>query len=280
MPTYLEAFRVLRKSLSQHYENSEANAIARQFLEAFSGKSYSALLSEDLPMSEEQNRDWQEKTAALCNGNPLQQVLGYAYFMNRRFRVNEHTLIPRPETEELVAWIISEWQGRSAGSILEVGAGTGCIAISLSLALPQTTVTSIDISAAALEIADANNQALGARVTFQQADFLKEKDTLPAYDIIVSNPPYIPVSEKEKLDKNVRDFEPGTALFVPDEDPFIFYRALALYGLRFGNTPLIYCELHQDYAKQTEQIFQSSGYDTQVRSDLFGNQRMLKAFRA
>ena len=280
MPTYLEAFRVLRKSLSQHYENSEANAIARQFLEAFSGKSYSALLSEDLPMSEEQNRDWQEKTAALCNGKPLQQVLGYAYFMNRRFRVNEHTLIPRPETEELVAWIISEWQGRSAGSILEVGAGTGCIAISLSLALPQTTVTSIDISAAALEIADANNQVLGARVAFQQPDFLKEKDTLPAYDIIVSNPPYIPVSEKEKLDKNVRDFEPGTALFVPDEDPFIFYRALALYGLRFGNTPLIYCELHQDYAKQTEQIFQSSGYDTQVRSDLFGNQRMLKAFRA
>jgi len=277
MPTYLNAFRQLRKDLLALYSSSEAGAIARQFLEAMSGSSYSALLTHDATMDSAQAAAWQEKADALLKGRPLQQILGYATFLNREFQVNEHTLIPRPETEELVAWVIAEWKDKGAFTVLDVGTGSGCIAISLSLALPQATVTAIDISEAALQVARANNKALGASVTFQQLDFLKEKHQLPFFDVVVSNPPYIPIAEKEMLDKNVRDFEPAAALFVPDEDPVVFYQHFAIYGDAFITAPVFYCEFHQEYFSATRQVFLDFGYDTTLRQDFFNNYRMLKA---
>lgn len=277
MPSYLQLFRQLRKDLTALYEAGEADSIARMLLEEMSGKTYAALLTQDKSPNDTLYQIWQEKSTALIDGAPLQQVMGFAYFLNRKFEVNAHTLIPRPETEELVNWVSDDWKDKSLIRILDVGTGSGCIAISLSLALPGATVTAIDNSAEALEVARSNNHALGASVAFQHMDFLTEKKQLPFFDAVVSNPPYIPISEKEKLDKNVRDFEPDSALFVPDEDPLLFYRHLSEFGQRFPARPVIYCELHRDLAIATEALFRDAGYQTRLRQDLFGNLRMLCA---
>lgn len=277
MSTFLTAFRRLRQDLSAVYEGSESNAVARQFLEAVSKKTYSALLADDTAMKTEDLQAWQEKASDLLQGKPLQQVLGYGWFLNRKFLVNEHTLIPRPETEELVNWIVAGWKDKEAFTLLDVGTGTGCMAVSLSLALPHAKVTAIDISENALAVAIQNNAAWNATVSFLQMDFLKQKEALPFFDLIVSNPPYIPFAEKEKMDKNVREYEPQTALFVPDDDPLMFYRQLAIFGNRSAASPVIYCELHQALGKETENLFREYGYNTLLRQDMFGNDRMLKA---
>lgn len=279
MPTFLEAFRQLRQNLSLLYEESEANAIAREFLSATSGRSYSSLLTTDAPMQEAEILTWKRQSAQLLRGQPLQQVLGYAWFMNRKFGVNEHTLIPRPETEELVTWVIEDNKEKPGIHILDVGTGSGCIAISLSLSLPEANITAIDISDKALEIAQENKVALNAPVSFLELDFLKQKEEMFFFDIIVSNPPYIPFSEKEKLDKNVRDHEPGTALFVPDDDALIFYRHLAAFGKATKSKQIIYCELHQDLGLETQQLFEAAGYEVALRKDIFNNYRMLRAIK-
>lgn len=278
MPSYLNLFRQLRQDLLALYDSNEAGAIARWFLEELSGKSYSSLLSHDVALTDTQMTIWREKSAELLQGKPIQHITGYAWFLNRKFRVNEHTLIPRPETEELVSWIVNDWKDREPIHILDVGTGSGCIAISLSLALPHARVMAIDISAEALKIAQANNDTLGASVTFQQLDFLHKKHELPFFDVLVSNPPYIPFSEKEKLAPNVRDYEPGTALFVPNDDPAFFYHHLALFGERSPFPPVIYCELHQDYAFETLQAFWHE-YHYHLRQDMYGNDRILKLIK-
>ena len=158
--------------------------------------------------------------------------------------------------------------------------GSGCIAISLALGIPAAAVTAIDVSADALVVAKENAAQLGANINFQEIDFLNEaqRNTLTSFNVIVSNPPYIPINEAGTLHRNVRDYEPGTALFVPDEDALLFYRLLA----EFGKTHLtpggsIYCELHQNYARETASMFEASGYrNVELRSDAFGNARMVR----
>jgi release factor glutamine methyltransferase len=218
--------------------------------------------------------------AELIAGRPLQYVLGYAWFMGKRYKVNEQVLIPRPETEELVAWIIDD-----AGSvntqlnILDIGTGSGCIPIALKQALYAAAVTSCDISKGALAVAKENAANMNAGMEFIQTDFLDDTQwqLLGMYDVIVSNPPYIPIAEKDGLHANVRAYEPATALFVAD-DALVFYRAIASFGKQHLNSSgSIYCELHRDYAVATKALFEEQGYAVELRKDMHGNWRMLKA---
>ena len=218
--------------------------------------------------------------AELAKGMPVQYVIGSTLFMGRPFEVNPAVLIPRPETEELVRWIIDEEQPQST---LDVGTGSGCIAISTKLGLPQAALSAVDVSEAALAVAKKNALNLNAAIHFERLDFLDfaARGTLPSFDVIVSNPPYIPLTERATLHANVRDHEPATALFVPDNDALLFYRAIAQFGLTHLNAGgSIYCELHQDYAAATADLFNACGYGkTNLRRDMHGAWRMLCARR-
>lgn len=280
-----QAFFSLRDQLIPVYGAGEAAAIAHEVMEHLTGKTrLQRLMDKEQVLTGEQLEAWKKYSAALLLMQPVQYVLGAAWFMNRPYRVNEHVLIPRPETEELVNWILADLPAQPATQILDIGTGSGCIAISLQLALPNAAITGCDISKEALEVAIANSKALKAtQVHFTALDFLDTaaSDKLGQYDVIVSNPPYIPASERPSIDRHVRDYEPAGALFVPGEDPQLFYRAIACFGLKhLKKGGAIYCELHKDYATESCDLFVQTGY-TQVtlRKDMHGNNRMLRAQR-
>ncbi len=218
----------------------------------------------------------------LLTEKPLQQVLGYADFYDNRFRVNEHTLIPRPETEELVAMIIADYKGKRGLKVLDIGTGTGCIAISLALNLPDSKVTAVDISMGALAMAKENAKDLNALVEFKELDILAvvEREALGQFDIIVSNPPYVRESEKAMMRKNVLDYEPHTALFVKDEDPLLFYEAISTFAKQHLNEGGgLYFETNQYLEKELSELIDKKEFKEYTLSkDLSDNFRMLKAF--
>jgi release factor glutamine methyltransferase len=240
------------------------------------------ITDKDKLLTEEQGQLLAACKDKLAAGMPMQYVLGYAWFMGRRFIVNEHVLIPRPETEELVQWIADDYK-ETDPAILDIGTGSGCIPVSLKLLLSKAKVSAIDVSAEALEVARTNAKSLDADVVFQQMNFLDTGawESLPQYDVIVSNPPYIPETERLTLAAHVREYEPGLALFVPGDDALLFYRHIAEFGMmHLLQEGSIYCELHVDYATATEELFKSMGYSfTELRADMHGNLRMLKAKR-
>jgi len=284
MLSYSQAFYHLSGRLQQLYEQQEAIAISHEVLFHITKlDKVQRLLGKDTLFTADQQVQYDHMLQQLENGRPLQYVVGEAWFMGRLFKVDENVLIPRPETEELVQWIIDDTEERTACTILDIGTGSGCIPISLKLAMPFAGITSCDISAEALGVAHTNMSALHVDVQFLHLDFLnqKERGALPMFDVIISNPPYIPISEKESLHKNVRDYEPAQALFVPDNDALIFYRVIAEFGKEHLNTNgAIYCELHVDYAMHTKALFEMAGYSTvEIRKDVHGNLRMLKAAR-
>ncbi len=210
---------------------------------------------------------------------PVQYVLGEAWFYHMKLKVNEHVLIPRPETEELVEQLIKDRKSKLTDpAILDIGTGSGCIPIAIKKNLPASIVTAIDISKDALEVATENATLHNAHITFKQLDFLDEKtwSSLPAFDIIISNPPYIPINEKEKLEKHVADFEPSLALFVPDNSPLIFYEKIAAFGrdhlLPNGR---IYLETHEDLAQGTAELFRKNYNTVMIKKDMYGKERML-----
>jgi len=221
-----------------------------------------------------------DKTLAqLLEHKPIQYVLGEAWFYKMQFKVNKHVLIPRPETEELVKLALSV-VGRQSSvvNVLDIGTGSGCISISLKKNIPSANITAIDISIPALNIAKENAATYNADINFIKLDFLDESKwkKLQSFDIIVSNPPYIPIAEKEKLDKNVTEYEPGSALFVPDESPLLFYDKIA----RFGKTHLnkngkILVEMHEDFGEATASLFKKHYDQVEIKKDIFGKDRML-----
>jgi len=282
---YHQAFHELRHALQPLYDAREAAAIAHEVLYHVTGLDKLQRISQqETPLTAAQEAELQRCLRALRSGEPLQYVLGHAWFLGRRYRVDRHVLIPRPETEELVQWIVADRQQCAApGDLLDIGTGSGCIAVSLKLMLLSARVEACDISSEALDVARANAQEQGADVRFFQADILDEKGwpLLPLYDVLVSNPPYIPVTEKDTLHSNVKDFEPSLALFTPGDDPLLFYRAIALLGMqRLTPGGAVYCELHRDYAEATAALFIQQGYkNVTIRRDMHGNPRMLKAAR-
>lgn len=208
---------------------------------------------------------------------PLQYITRRVWFMGLCLYLDSRCLIPRPETEELVAWMTQDLHVLKAGSILDVGTGSGAIALALKSLLPAVRVSGMDVSAEALEVARRNAGSLGIEVDFFQADILHEEFGLQGWDVVVSNPPYIPEGEKSTLQRQVRDWEPPQALFVPDEDPFLFYRAI-IQKLSAGQ--VVFFELGPRQAKGLEGLARSFGAQQfDLRSDSQGNLRMAKVVR-
>jgi release factor glutamine methyltransferase len=189
-------------------------------------------------------------------------------------------LIPRPETEELVEWIISDVKDKQNFEIIDIGTGSGCIPVSLKKELQNVNVTAIDVSEKALFVARKNAKELDAEIDFKLIDFLNTEEwgALLKYDIIVSNPPYIPIAEKQILAKNVADFEPGIALFVDNNDPYIFYKKIADFAKsHLQEKGKIYVEVHEEYAKNVKEIFEKAGFISKIKKDIYGKERMLCA---
>jgi release factor glutamine methyltransferase len=273
----------LKEKLLHIYDAREASNIGSAVLEYVTGwNRIDRILNKNVELSEAQQSLLEESASALQKHKPLQYVLHEAWFARMRFYVNEQVLIPRPETEELVEWVNGELQHRSGGNIklLDMGTGSGCIAISLKKKNPSLEVQAVDISSQALAVAERNARELKATVSFLQTDFLNRAEwkKITAADFIVSNPPYIPLYEKQSLASNVVLFEPGQALFVPDTNALIFYFALSEFAKQSGHAkPVIFVEIHEHFATETLQLFNTSGFETELRNDMQGKPRMIKA---
>ncbi|HVZ96537.1 MAG TPA: peptide chain release factor N(5)-glutamine methyltransferase [Chitinophagaceae bacterium] len=282
--TIEQVYHELSDGLSRLYERREAENIADWVFENVTGLNrLQRRADRTTVLSQEDHSKVKNYLLQLLQHKPVQYVLNEAWFYKMKFYVNEDVLIPRPETEELVSWIIEDVKRSDitdAPKILDVGTGSGCISVALKKSLPFADVAAIDISELALIVAGKNARQLDASIDFMQLDFLDKKSSniLPRYDIIVSNPPYIPLNEKEKLSKNVAAFEPAAALFVDDKEPFIFYKTIA----GFGSTHLekngkIYVEIHEAYAREVAEIFAEQNYLIEIRKDVYGRNRMIKA---
>lgn len=271
-------FLQMRQALSAVYDAREAHALALLVLEEVFGVSAVDVYADKVRnFSEEEHGSLANILQRLCNSEPVQYVLGYADFDGLRLAVSPATLIPRPETEELVAWVAAE-SAEKPCRLLDVGTGSGCIAIALAHRLPQATVEAWDVSEEALAVARKNVESLGVNVGFTCCDLLAEPQTQGAFDFIVSNPPYICESEQADMEAHVLRHEPHLALFVPNDDPLRFYRALARLGQRaLSAGGSIFMEINQAYGAETAALFEAMGYRTELRRDFFRKDRMLRA---
>lgn len=279
--TYSEIWHRIATS----YEDGEARAIARILIEELFGLSYTDIVcgaTDQLSADDTLRLD--TAVRRIEQGEPLQHVLGYADFCGNHFGVNASVLIPRPETE----WLVDEGERLMNGvsnaapsapkRILDIGTGSGCIAISLKLRLGEAYVEAWDISEEALRTAESNAKALKAKVAFCKRDALRAEESVAPWDLIVSNPPYICDSERADMDDNVLLHEPHTALFVPDDDPLRFYRAIARYALRsLSNGGSLLFECNTRYAEATGEMMREMGFeDVTVNDDCFGLPRFVK----
>jgi len=278
--TIKELYRIFLVRLQQIYSLGEATSITNWVFEKMvSLKRSDIIKNPDKVISALANESIQNVLQQLLQHKPVQYVLGEAWFYNLKLKVNENVLIPRPETEELVAQLIADRKSKLTDpSILDIGTGSGCIPIAIKKNLPASKVTTIDVSESALSIAKENAILHNTLITFRHLDFLDEKkwDPLPMYDIIISNPPYIPANEKEKLSKHVTLYEPHIALFVPNKSPLIFYEKIAKFGLtNLRPSGKIYLETHEDHAKATAALFIKDYQTVMIKKDMYGKERML-----
>lgn len=276
-----DSIALMHARLDQQYGKGEVDALARLVMEEV--LHYSAVdvvLRADHDAPDFFAGRLEEIVGRLERHEPIQHILGVTTFHGHRFAVTPATLIPRPETEQLVDLIVDENGHRDDLHVMDVGTGSGCIAISLARALKFAQVTAIDISSDALQVAEANAQALKARVKFVQADIL----TMPLWpahslDIVVSNPPYICLSERAQMERNVLDYEPSVALFVPDDDPLRFYRAIARQAtVALTSGGRIYLEVNRRFAQDVANLLITSGFaGVRVLLDTFANPRFVTA---
>ena len=283
-------YEELWQRLTPLYDAGEAKAIVRLVLDECYGLSWADVLGGKVSeLSANDQTELEKIMLRLEKGEPVQYIIGVADFCGRQFHVEPGVLIPRPETEELCRMVIEEREISQKGQsplceILDIGTGSGCIAITLALELPDAKVTAWDISDDALRIASANAKALGASVTFQHHDALDSSlftlhSSLPKWDLIVSNPPYICRKEADGMDKNVLGYEPHEALFVPDYDPLLFYRAIARYAtLALKPNGNLFFEINPLYADDLTQLLgKMLCYNAEILNDQFGKPRFLKA---
>ncbi len=274
-----ELYHEVRQTLLQSgIPQGEASALAFMLLEETTRLSRTQLLTSDLP-TDVDTAAISQMAQTIAQGTPIQYVLGYARFCDLQLRVNPSVLIPRPETEELVRWALETTP--KPLSILDIGTGSGCIAIALAKALPQASVTAIDISPDALAVAQENAAANRVSIQFRQFDILSSplSGLAAGFDLIISNPPYICQKEKSDMEPNVLNHEPHLALFVPDDDPLLFYRTIAQKALTLlsPHGTLLF-EINRQYASDLRYLLLSLGYSgITLRHDQFGNPRMLRA---
>lgn len=276
--TILSIQEKFNQNLAAIYDAEEIKAIFRYYIEIKLNLVDSFLFNDDkidfnLPTFEEDLNQLKE-------GKPVQQIVGCAFFYDYFFLVNEHTLIPRPETEELVYLITEQFLDRDKElKIIDLGTGSGCIPITLNKLYPKAQVTAIDISEDALKVANRNNKELNTQVNFIQQNLLQDFILDQKFDIITSNPPYIRELEKEEMHTNVLNFEPHLALFVTNEDPLIFYDRVAKFGLNhLAENGKIYCEINQYLGPETKTLFEQYYQQVILHQDISGNDRMIEAF--
>ena len=271
------------------YEEREAETISDWVFENVMGmKRWERRANQNKEIKDSEYLPLQKYLAELLQHRPVQYVLNEAWFYKMKFFVNDDVLIPRPETEELVEWIVNDFEESNLNSrkrlrILDIGSGSGCISIALKKELPKADIMAIDISEKALEVAQKNARELNASVDFLQIDFLDENkwNALFQYDIIVCNPPYIPLKEKANLGRNVIDFEPAVALFVEDDNSYIFYQKIAQFSKNHLNvTGRIYLEVHELQAEDIKGILENEDFTATIKKDIYGKNRMVKATKS
>ena len=277
--TYISAFQLVKDAIAPLYDEQEATAIAKRFLEdTINISNYEIFLYPDRQIQESHQVLIENGAQRLAKGEPLQYVIGKMEYLTLDFRVTPDVLIPRPETEELIWWIAADQQGKSI-NILDIGTGSGCIAISLAKMLPKATVYATDVSDKALTLAAKNAEINNQKVTFINNDILNNLASLPPiqFDIIVSNPPYITEKEKAMMHRNVLEHEPHLALFVPDNDPLRFYSAIASLAGSLKSPITTYLEINVAFGKETADLFLAQGFETIIRKDINGKERMVRA---
>ncbi len=279
--TIQEATIYVKEQLRAIYETSEAQIISEWTIEHITGaKKTDRAIQKEKTLSPLQSELLEKLLPRLLLHEPVQYVLNESWFCGFKFYVDKHVLIPRPETEELVEWIISNCKFPLGDlKILDIGSGSGSIPIALKRKLRKAEIWSCDISEKALEVARQNAVHLGAEVNFLQLDFLDPaaRKGLPVFDIIVSNPPYVPEKDKAQMSANVLAYEPGIALFVPDNDPLVFYKAIAEFaGSHLHRSGSMFLEIHESLGAATCGIFQEAGFDTELKKDMQEKERMLK----
>lgn len=271
--------QIIYDELSGYYTQSEVSALTRIIATEMLGVAQMTyFLKDDVTLKAEQEAMLFNAIERLKKQEPIQYIQGYSDFCGLRFKVTSATLIPRPETSELVEWIASEYSGKIV-NILDIGTGSGCIAVSLAHKLPKSNITAWDISTTALAVAAENSRNNSTEVTFERVDILSYEPKSAQFDIIVSNPPYIKENEKSAMHNNVLDWEPHTALFVPDSDPLLFYRTIAEKGLQMlAPNGTLYFEINRAHGGETMEMLANYGYtDIELRKDFADNDRMIKA---
>lgn len=273
--TRRELVENIRTTAMPLYGEPEAGAIARLVAEKRYGLGRADVALEPLREVDEGD-DFGQILSDIASARPVQYILGRADFYGLELAVGEGVLIPRPETEELVRWIVESEP--DAREIIDIGTGSGAIAIALALNLPNAQVTAVDVSQDALAFARRNNETTGAGVIIREADILDANAELGRFDVVVSNPPYIPVAERRSMADNVTRYEPGMALFVPDSDPLLFYRAIGAFARRSLNTGgSLWFEIHEQMAHQIVDILAGLGFrNITVREDINSKPRMIK----
>jgi release factor glutamine methyltransferase len=276
--TILEVINLYHEALRSIYSSSEAKSIAKIIVEEVTGLSFiSQYVNANQAISDSHTATLKSHLARLLLHEPMQHVLGYELFCGLRFDVNKNVLIPRPETEDLVRWIVDEEPG--AASILDIGTGSGCIAISLKKLLPNANVKGLDVSAKAIATATENAKTNQVEADFSVLDIL-ENEIVESYQVIVSNPPYIGYEEKNMMSPNVLNYEPSIALF--SEDPLLFYRVIAQKAksslVKGGK---LFFEINEFYAEETIALLKDQGYtDIQLKLDFAEKNRMVRAVRS
>lgn len=277
-----KSIEYIRESLHSQFAENELRIVTQILISEITGFSPAQIIvNKNTIFSDEQVKLVHSFVEKLKKNEPLQYVTGKTEFFGLKIITKPGVLIPRPETEELIEWIMQSLDRRPNFDMLDIGTGSGCIALALKSVFENAHVSAMDISAEALEIAAENANVLSLPISFLQGDALHLSAENSRWDVIVSNPPYIPTAEKEVMDSAVVDFEPHQALFVPDNDPLLFYRRIAEYAfsaLRVNG--LLFFEIHRDFGQQCVAMLHETGFtNVELRRDISGNDRMIKAKR-
>lgn len=276
-------YNLLNSSLKEFYSKSEIRIFRNIILEKITGLNPTQLLTDkDRLLTPDENERAVEMLHRLKNSEPIQYILGETEFFGLKFKVNSNVLIPRPETEELVEWVSNDLKlaGKELSKvrILDIGTGSGCIPIALKSKHSNSKVTAMDVSEKALEVARDNAKINAVEIEFTHEDILNPSQNDRKWDVIISNPPYIPQEEIAGIEKNVKDFEPHIALFVPNDEPLLFYKKIASYAHHhLAPEGKLYFETHKDLANEVASLLINAGFQNiEIRKDMSGNERMVR----
>lgn len=270
-----------KRELNDLYSERELKTIAQQFIcKRLDWSNATYMMSKDATVSESDLLFFRAVIKRLLEGEPFQYVIGETYFYNIKLQTTSQALIPRPETEELVEWVLKELPEKFY-RIIDIGTGTGCIPLAIKKERPNNELFGIDISESAIELAQNNAQALKLDVKFRKYDIMKNENysvIKNSWDVIISNPPYIPDLEKEGMASHVIEYEPENALFVPDKTPLLFYERIAIFAKEhLSQSGMLFFEIHEDFGSEIIRLLKGYGFETELKKDLQNKDRMIKA---